>query len=191
MPGPYESEFSGDSALQTARDEIATATDSVHQDLGRTRQELDELEHLLAPLAQTTSNIAGITSQLSHVVIAAAGEVSRSGPAGQSFMPLLEQLADIARKSLTALQDLERQSSGCQARVRTLLALTRQSRSALERIDPALRSLVDAPGTRADAPAVEVVVRGPLPATDKANRVAQLTDEVLRQRNQRTSGPKN
>jgi hypothetical protein len=192
MPGPYESQSSGKSALHTAETELVTATERARLDLERAREELGGLERTLAPLAQTAAAFSQVTNKLSDIVITAAGEMTRCGAAARPFLPFIEQLADIARESVAALHELQRQSGDCRARVRTLQVVTEQSRAALDRLGPAVTSLAAsaAMAARASGPAIEVVA--PVAASDRANRVAQLTDEVVqRARTQRATGPKN
>jgi hypothetical protein len=192
MPDPFESGSLRESAVNAARSEIATAEGRAREQLQRTRDELAALQRTLDPLAQTTTNLAGVAGQLANLVITAAGEITRSGPAGRTFLPLLEQLAEIARASESAHHDLQRQSQDCRTRVNTLLLVTEQSRTALDPIAPAARSLAEAAAARrAQAPAVQVVVQAPVSAADKADRIAQLSEEVLRQGTQRRSGFKN
>jgi hypothetical protein len=192
MPDPFESGSSRESAVNTARSEIATAEERARHQLQRTRDELNALQRILDPLAQTTTTVAGVAGQLANLVVTAAGEITRAGPAGQSFMPVLEQLAELARTSMTAHQDLLRQSRDFRTRVNTLLDVTEQSRAALDPIAPAASSLAQAAAARrAQEPAVQVVVHVPGFAADKADRVAQLSAEVLRERLQRASVLKN
>jgi hypothetical protein len=191
MPGPFESGSSKESAVNAARSEIATAEERARQQLQRTRDEVAALQRILDPMAQTTSTMAGVAGQLANLVITAAGEITRSGPAGRSFMPFIEQLAAIARTSEAAHHDLQRQTQDCRTRLGTLLLATEQSRAALDPIAPAASSLAEAAARRAQAPAVQVVVHVPGAAADKTDRVAQLSEEVLRQLGQRPSGFKN
>jgi hypothetical protein len=191
MPGPFES-GSSESTVKAARSEIATAEERARQQLQRTRDELAALQRTLDPLAQTTSTLGGVAGQLANLVISAAGEITRSGPAGRSLMPFLEKLAEIARTSHAAHHDLQRQSHDCRTRLTTLLHVAEQSRAVLDPIAPAASSLTEAAAARrAHAPAVEVVVQVPGSSADKADRVAQLSEEVLRRGSQRTSGFKN
>jgi hypothetical protein len=184
---PFESGSSNESAVS----EIATAEERARQKLERTRDELAGLQRSLDPLAQTTTTVAGVAGQLSNLVIAAAGEITRSGPAGRSFMPVLEQLAEIARASQAAHHDLQRQSQDYRTRLNNLMLVTEQSRAALDPIAPAVNSLAEAAAARrAQAPTVESVVHVP-GAGDEANRVAQLSEEIGRLKKQRTFGFKN
>ena len=191
MPGPFESGSSKDSAVNAARREIAAAEARARQQVQRTRDELAALQGILDPLAETTTTLGGVAGQLTNLVIAAAGEVTRSGPAGRGFMPILEQLAEIARTSQSVHHDLQRQSRDCGRRLTALLVVTEQSRTTLDPIAPAVSSLAEAAAARrAHAPA-EVVVHVPGAAKDQADRVAELSEQVLCQSNQRPSGLKN
>jgi hypothetical protein len=193
MSDRFESGSSRESAVNAARSEIATAEERARQQLQRTRDELAGLQRVLDPLAETTTAVAGVAGQLANLVITAAGEITRSGPAGRSFMPFLEQLAAIARTSEAAHFDLQRQSHDCRKRMNTLLLSTEQSSAALDSIAPAASSLAEAVAARrAHAPAVQVV-HVPDSVTSETDRIAQISAEVMRHRAQRTSsgGPKN
>ena len=192
MPDPSESGSSKDSAVNAAHSELATAEERVRQQLQRSRDELAALQRSLDPMAQTTTVIGGVASELAGLVIAAAQEITQSGPAGQRFLPVLERLAAIARSSETAHHELRRQTTECRTRVNALLLVTDEARAALDPISPAARSLAEAAATkRAHAGSVPVVVQIPGSEADKADRVAQLSDEVLRHRDHRPSGLKN
>jgi hypothetical protein len=192
MPDPSESGSSKDSAVSAAHSEIATAEERARHQLQRTRDELAALQRILDPMAQTTASLGGVAGQLANLVIVAAGEITRSGPAGKNFLPFLEQLAAMARTTETAHHDLQRQTKDCRARVNTLVNVTEQSRAALDPIAPAASSLAAAAASRrANGPSVQVVVHVPGSGADKADRVAQLSEEVLRTRDQRASRPKN
>jgi hypothetical protein len=143
-------------------------------------------------MTQTTTTLGGVAGQLANLVINAAEVVTRSGPAGRSFLPVLEQLAEIARSSDAAHHDLQRQSHDCRARLQTLLLVTEQSGAALDPIAPAARSLAEAAtARRAHAPAFQVVEHVPGSDDDEADRIAHLSKEVQRLRSQRSSGFKN
>jgi hypothetical protein len=192
MPDRFESGSSKDNAVNAAQTEIATAEERARQQLQRTRDELAALQRALDPMGETTTTLAGVASQLTNLVISAAGEVTRSGPAGRAFLPVLEQLAAIARASDVAHHDLQRQVHACRARLQALHVVTDESGAALDSIAPAASSLAAAAAARrAHAPAMQVVVHVPVSATDKADRVAQLSAEVLRQGTQRRPGPQN
>ena len=193
MSNRFESGSSRESAVNAARSEIATAEERARQELERTRDELAGLQRVLDPLADTTTAVAGVAGQLANLVISAAGEITRSGPAGRSFMPFLEKLAAIARASEAAHYDLQRQSHDCRKRMNTLLHATEQSRTALDSIAPAASSLAEAAvASRTQGRAVQVV-HVPDSVTNEADRIAQISAEVMRHRAQRTSsgGPKN
>jgi ABC-type transporter Mla subunit MlaD len=184
MPGPVEAQSSGENTA-TAETEIAATLESARQDLGRGQEQLRELEGMLASLSQTTATFASVSNQLSSMVITAAGVITRTGSAGRPFMPFIEQLAELTRVSLGALQELRRQAADSSARVSALRTVAERSRATLDRLGPAVSSVGEA---ATHAPAVEVVVRAPVSAADKNNRIAQLTEEVLRERERRATG---
>jgi hypothetical protein len=188
MPGSFDS--SAEKDTHAAHADVTETTERARRDLERLGREVSDLERALEPLAQSSAAVAGIASQVSTLVITLAGEITRAGTAGQPFVPCLEQLAKIGRTSFEALKELQRHANDGRARARTLLAVAEQSRDTIERLAPAVTSLAQAQATRAQGPAV-MMVPEPAPASDKAARVAQLTDEVIRTRAQRTSGPKN
>jgi methyl-accepting chemotaxis protein len=188
---PFQSKT--ESAMQDAETEVATSTALARQNLGGARTGLGDLETTtLAPLAQVTEKFEQVARQLSDMVMTTANEITRS-PAGRPFMPLVEQLADAARASLTAVHELRRASNDGRSRVHDLTALVEESQAALHRLGPAITALSSAAAqaTRTHAPAVEVVERTGAFATDKAARVAELTEQVLQLQKQRPSGPKN
>jgi hypothetical protein len=132
----------------------------------RTRQALAELQAAMAPLIRLGRPLQQMCSSLSDLTIATAGGVAQVGPAGRPLLPVVEQLAELARCSAVAVRELE---TGMSLWQRKLEALVELSEFAQREIEPMLSQLNQpVQPARAAEPTPERAEPPPTPAAARA-----------------------